>query len=205
MLKQHYGNNYNELQVGVDEAGRGSLAGPVFAGAVIFDHSYQHENLELIKDSKKLTRKKRDELRIFIEKNALIYAVEYCDNSIIDENNILNATYTAMHKSLKKIYNIIKFNRILVDGNRFKPFISPNGTILHECVIKGDNVYLNIAAASILAKTYHDDYIDHLCNENPDLEKYGWRNNMCYGTKQHINAIKKFGLTQYHRKTFKIK
>jgi ribonuclease HII len=204
MLKKHFGNDNNEIQVGVDEAGRGSLAGPVFAAAVIWDQNFEHENLKYIKDSKKLTREKRNMMREFIEKNALVYAVDYCDNLVIDEHNILNATYMAMHKALNKVYDIIKFKRILVDGNRFKPFICSDGFVLHQCVIKGDNEYLNIAAASILAKTYHDEYIDNLCDTNAQFVKYGWRTNMCYGTKEHINAIKELGLTEYHRKSYNI-
>ena len=204
MLQRCFDNNFNEIQIGVDEAGRGSLAGPVFAGAVIFDPNFEHEKLSEIKDSKKMTRKKRDELKLFIEKNALAFSVESCDNSIIDEINILNATYNAMHKALHKIYENIKFNHIIVDGNRFKTFVTKDGFIKHTCVVKGDSKYLNIAAASILAKTYHDDCIDTLCNNNPDFEKYGWRKNMCYGTKQHINAIREYGLTEYHRKSYKI-
>ena len=205
ILKKYYGNDSNEIQVGVDEAGRGCLAGPVFAAAVIWDINFEHEKLKYIKDSKKLTKEKRNMMRKFIEKNALVYAVEYCDNLFIDEHNILNATYTAMHKALKKVYDIIKFKRILVDGNRFKPLLTTNGFISHECVIKGDNEYLNIAAASILAKTYHDEYIDNLCDKNLSLEKYGWRTNMCYGTREHINSIKELGLTKYHRKSYNIK
>jgi ribonuclease HII len=205
ILKKYLEPYDTEIQVGVDEAGRGTLFGPVFVGAVIWNNDIEHHDLINIKDSKKLTKKKRDEMRDFIEKNALAWAVSSCDHSIIDDINILNATYKAMHKALKIIYeNNIKFDRILVDGNRFKPFLTSNGFINHECVIKGDNKYIHIAAASILAKTHHDEYIENKCAENSDFIKYGLLTNQGYGTKKHREAIKEFGLTDYHRKSFKI-
>lgn len=194
-----------EIQVGIDEAGRGSLFGPVYVGAVIWDNNFKHDKLKYIKDSKKLTINKRNEMRKFIEDNALAWAVATCDHSTIDEINILNATYKAMHKALNSIYERnIKFDRILVDGNRFKPFLSKNGFIRHNCVIGGDNKYIQIAAASILAKTHHDEYIENICKNNPDYLKYGLLKNQGYGTLEHRKAIKEFGLTEYHRKTFKI-
>ena len=214
-MKQGYSNKnlksflepYNtEIQVGVDEAGRGSLFGPVFVGAVIWNNDIDNVNVKYIKDSKKLTKKKRNEMRHFIEKNALAWSVSYCDNSVVDEINILNATHKAMHKALTDIYtNNIKFDRALIDGNCFKP-LNINGTdIEHKCIINGDNTYIQIAAASILAKTHHDEYIDNLCMEHPEYKKYGLMTNYGYGTKEHINAIRENGYTDHHRKSFKIK
>lgn len=205
ILEKCYAKNQTEIQIGVDEAGRGSLIGPVFVGAVIWDNNIDDEKLKYIKDSKKLSKKKRDEMREFIEKNALAWSVSYCDNTIIDDINILNATFKAMHKALNKIYeNNIKFNRILVDGNRFKPLITSNGFIPHQCIVNGDNRYIQIAAASILAKTHHDEYIEKLCKNNPHFMKYGLLTNQGYGTKEHRKAIKEYGLTDYHRKSFKV-
>ena len=205
ILEKYYGSYQTEIQIGVDEAGRGSLIGPVFVGAVIWDNELEDEKLKYIKDSKKLSKNKRNEMRKFIEDNALAWSVASCDNSIIDNINILNATYKAMHKALKEIYeNNIKFNRILVDGNRFKSLLTSNGFIPHECIINGDNRYIQIAAASILAKTHHDEYIEKICEENSDLCKYGLLTNQGYGTKEHRKAIKEYGLTELHRKSFKI-
>ena len=144
-------------------------------------------------------------MRRFIEKHALAWAVAKCDHTVIDEINILNATYKAMHKALREVYdNNIKFNRILVDGNRFKPFVTNNGFIDHKCIIKGDNKYIQIAAASILAKTHHDEYIENMCKDYPHLCKYGLLTNQGYGTKEHRLAIKNHGMSDYHRKSFKI-
>lgn len=206
MLEKFLKPYNNEIHVGVDEAGRGCLLGPVFAGAVIWDNNVEHYNLKYIKDSKKLSKKKRNEMRIFIEENALAYSVASCDNTIIDDINILEATYKAMHKALDKVYeNDIKFNRILADGNCFKTYLNNNNKIEHNCIINGDNRYIPIAAASILAKTYRDEYIEKLCNNNEILKRYGLMTNYGYGTKEHREAIKDYGLTDYHRKTFKLK
>lgn len=205
LLKKYLEPYDTEIQIGIDEAGRGSLFGPVFVGAVIWNNDFNHENLKYIKDSKKLSKTKRNEMRKFIEDNALAWSVASCDHSVVDDINILNATYKAMHKALKEIYdNNIKFNRILVDGNRFKPFLTKDGFILHNCVIGGDNKYIQIAAASILAKTHHDEYIEKICEEKPEFKKYGLLKNQGYGTKEHKEAIKMFGLTEYHRKSYKI-
>ena len=196
----------SEIQVGVDEAGRGSIFGPVFVGAVIWNNDIDDPKIKYIKDSKKLTKKKRNEMRKFIEENALAWSVSSCDNTVIDDINILNATYKAMHKVLTDIYiNNIKFDRALIDGNSFNTLSINEKVIEHKCVINGDNTYIQIAAASILAKTHHDEYIDNLCIENPELKNYGLSTNYGYGTKQHINAIKETGYTKYHRKSFKIK
>jgi len=204
-LSKYFEPYFNETQIGIDEAGRGSLLGPVFVGAVIWNNDIEHPNINYIKDSKKLSKKKRNEMRAFIENNALAWSVASCDNTIIDDINILNATYKAMHDALEKVYINNKFNRILVDGNGFLPFIINNETINHNCIIKGDNKYLQIAAASILAKTHHDEYIEQLCNDNENLKQYGLMTNFGYGTKQHREAISKYGITEYHRKSFKIK
>jgi ribonuclease HII len=210
MIQGHlekYLKPYNtEIQVGIDEVGRGCLFGPVYVGAVIWNNDIDHSNLKYIKDSKKLSKKKRNEMREFIEKNALAWYVASCDNTTIDEINILKATYKAMHKALKEMYNNnIKFDRILVDGNGFDPLIINNQQIQHKCIISGDNKYIPIAAASILAKTHRDEYIENLCQEKSELKIYGLMTNYGYGTKEHREAIGKHGYTDYHRKSFKIK
>ena len=205
ILEKYFNNDTNEIQVGVDEAGRGTLVGPVCAAAVIWNNDIDDKILEYIKDSKKLTKEKRNKMRAYIEKNALAWEVEMCDHTVVDDINILNATYKAMHKALKKIYdNNIKFNRILVDGNKFKPFLTNDGFIQHNCIVKGDAKFIQIAAASILAKTHHDEYIEKICKDNPDLCKYGLLKNQGYGTKEHRIAIKEYGFSNFHRKTFKV-
>jgi ribonuclease HII len=206
MLEKYLKPYQSEIQIGVDEAGRGCLFGPVFVGAVIWNNDINDKLLELIKDSKKLSKKNRAIVREFIENNALAYNVSYCDNTVIDDINILQATHKAMHKCLDNIYgNNIKFDRILVDGNSFKPYIRNNYAIEHNCIVSGDNKYIQIAAASILAKTYRDEYIENLCKEDDNLKKYGLMTNYGYGTKEHREAIKLYGYTKYHRKTFKLK
>lgn len=192
------------IEAGLDEAGRGSLAGPVFAGAVIWprdlDPDIEHPKLN---DSKKLSKKRREFLRNYIEENAIDFAVGSCTPQEIDEINILKASHLAMHRAIKKLN--IEPELLLVDGNMFTNYLKEDGDIIeHECIIKGDGKYASISAASILAKTYHDDYIDKLVEENPELDKYGWKTNMCYGTKTHMEAIKKYGTTIHHRKSFKL-
>lgn len=191
----------SEIQVGIDEAGRGSLIGPVFAAAVIWDPNMKNDMTSKIKDSKKLSKKNRNELRKYIEDNAICYSVKSCDNNEIDKINILEATYKAMHECLKEIKNVkgIQYDRILVDGERFKPFACD----VFNCIIKGDNQYISIAAASILAKTYHDEWIDNLCTNTPSLDDmFKLKSNMGYGTIHHRVGLDKFGITEYHRKTF---
>jgi ribonuclease HII len=206
MLEKYLKPYQSEIQIGVDEAGRGCLFGPVFVGAVIWNNDINDKLLELIKDSKKLSKKNRAIVREFIENNALAYNVSFSDNTVIDDINILQATHKAMHKCLDNIYNNnIKFDRILVDGNSFKPYIKNNYAIEHNCIVSGDNKYIQIAAASILAKTYRDEYIENLCKEDDNLKKYGLMTNYGYGTKEHREAIKLYGYTKYHRKTFKLK
>ena len=192
----------NQLEVGIDEVARGCLAGPVFTSAVIWPKDLDCEYENEIKDSKKLSRNKRHLLREYIECNAIDFSIGYKDNTIIDKYNILNATHMAMHDALDNL-NIVP-ELILVDGNSFKPYYHNNDIIEHTCIIGGDNSYLPIACASILAKEYHDDYIKNLIETDVELNKYDWLNNMCYGTKKHIDAIKYYGISKYHRKTFGI-
>lgn len=182
----------NRIEAGCDEAGRGCLAGPVFAAAVILPPDFKCEALN---DSKQLSEKERNRLRPEIEQNALCFAVEMCSPEEIDEINILWASVKAMHKALAKL--TIKPEHILVDGNRFRPFED----ITHTLVVKGDGKYLSIAAASVLAKTYRDEYMQHLHNEFP---AYDWAKNKGYPTKNHREAIKKHGITEYHRKSFNL-
>ena len=199
-MKKYY--DINKLEVGVDEVARGCLAGPIFSAAVIWPKDLNCEYEDQIKDSKKISRKKRKLLREYIEANAISFSVSYKDNSIIDDVNILNATFMAMHDAIDNL-NIIP-ELILVDGNKFKPYYYNNELIENICVINGDNNYISIACASILAKEYHDDYIKQLLEKEPKLNKYDWLNNMCYGTKKHIKTIKTFGISKYHRRTFGI-
>jgi ribonuclease HII len=197
--------NEDLMEIGIDEVARGCLAGPVFSAGVIWpkeiDDDYKSIEKQ-IKDSKKLSREKRKELREFIEFNAIDFSVQYMDNTIIDKYNILNATHMAMHKVLDTLNTIPEY--ILVDGSNFKPYYNKDELIDHTCIIGGDNKLIPIACASILAKEYHDDYILNLCEQEPTLKKYDWTNNMCYGTKNHIEAIKTYGITKYHRKSFGI-
>ena len=194
----------DQVEAGVDEVARGCLAGPVFTSAVVWPKEVDPSDLNIIvKDSKKLSRRKRLILKDYIEEYALDYSVSSIDNNIIDNINIINATYKCMHNSLDKLNILV--DHILVDGNRFEPYKDRNNEIVsHTCIVKGDDKYVPIACASILAKVYHDNYIEKLCDENEELNIYDWKNNMCYGTKKHIDAIKQNGLNKYHRKTFGI-
>ena len=187
----------HETQVGIDEAGRGCLLGPVFAAAVVWDPSVDATG---IKDSKKLTPKKRKAMRTYIESNAIAYGVGSASHVEIDEHNILNATYLAMHRALDAMFahsNIeLHVDRLVVDGDRFKPY---HPTLPFVCVRGGDNKYVHVAAASILAKENHDDWIEtHFAN---DL-RYKLTSNKGYGTKAHRDGIWEYGLTDHHRKTF---
>lgn len=187
-------NSYSNLnfECGTDEAGRGCLAGPVTAAALILPEDFLNE---LLNDSKQLSEKNRDFLRPVIEENALCYSVTHIEPEIIDEINILNASIHAMQECIKKLNPIP--NYIIVDGNRFKPVAN----IPHSCIIKGDSKYLSIAAASILAKTYRDEYMNQIHEEFP---MYNWRQNKGYPTKEHREAIKKYGTTKYHRMSFRL-
>jgi len=189
MLKSSLTEDLTEA--GCDEAGRGCLAGPVFAAAVILPKNYQHA---LLNDSKKLSARQREELRKVIERDALSWAVSQVDHQTIDQVNILNASIMAMHLAIDNLK--LKPQLILADGNRFRPYPE----VPHRCIIKGDGIYLSIAAASILAKTYRDDHMVKLDQEFPI---YGWKTNKGYPTTAHRNALKKYGLTPYHRISFK--
>ncbi len=180
------------LECGTDEAGRGCLAGPVTAAAVILPNDFTHSWLT---DSKQLSEKKRIELRPIIEAKAVSFAVAHVMMEEIDTINILNASILAMHKAIEKLNIPPEF--IAIDGNRFKPF----NKIPYECVIKGDGKYLHIAAASILAKTYRDDY---LCTLHEEFPAYNWKQNKGYPTAEHREAIKKYGPTPYHRRSFRL-
>lgn len=180
------------LEAGCDEAGRGCLAGPVVAAAVILPADFEHP---LLNDSKQVSKKNRDSLREFIEKHAIDWAVGFCSEQEIDEINILNASILAMHKAVDKLSIAPEF--LAIDGNRFKPYKN----IPHETQIKGDARFLNIAAASILAKTHRDEWMEKLDLEFP---QYGWKNNAGYPTLGHRDAIRQYGITPYHRKTFRL-
>jgi ribonuclease HII len=190
MLKSSFTNHL--IEAGCDEAGRGCLAGPVFAAAVILPLNYSNP---LLNDSKKLTSGQRDKLRLTVETDALAWAVEMVDNTEIHKINILNASILAMHKSLAKLSLIPEM--ILVDGNRFKQF----GDIPHQCIIKGDGLFMSIAAASVLAKTYRDEYMMKLHEIYPD---YGWNRNKGYPTLEHRRSILQIGSTPFHRETFTV-
>jgi len=193
--------------IGVDEVGRGTLFGNVVAAAVIMPNDLELDNNEFykqIKDSKKLSFKKRQILADYIKENCITYGIGISTPEEIDKINILQASVKAMHRALFEAYKKNKFNNIIVDGNYFKPIICPDDDdiISYECVPQGDQKYINIAAASIIAKNYHDNEIIKIVNENPDLNKYDLLKNMGYATLNHRNAIKKYGITDLHRKSF---
>ena len=190
MLASHYYNG--KIEAGCDETGRGCLAGSVYAAAVIFPEDYQNAELN---DSKQLTDKRRHQLREIIERDALAWAVGIVTPEEIDKINILNASILAMHRALDQLQ--VRPETIIVDGNRFKPYQQ----LPYTTIVKGDGKYLSIAAASILAKTYRDDYMDRLAVEYPS---YDWLSNKGYPTKKHREAIRQYGITPYHRKTFNL-
>jgi len=179
-------------EAGLDEAGRGCFAGPVYAAAVILPKDFYHP---LLNDSKKLNEKQRDLLRPIIEKESIAFAVAAIDNNQIDKINILKASFAAMHRCIDKL--VVQPEILLVDGNRFTRY----GNIPHHCIVEGDGIYAPIAAASILAKTYRDAYMARLHDEHPH---YNWKQNKGYGTKEHRAAIEVHGLCKYHRKSFNI-
>ncbi len=183
--------NIKEVEAGCDEAGRGCLAGPVFAAAVIFPTDFHHKELN---DSKQLSESKRKEFRDLIEKEATAWAVARVDAPEIDEVNILNASFLAMHRAVDQLKT--KPTSLLIDGNRFNAY--PD--IPHHCIIKGDGKYLSIAAASILAKTYRDEFMQDLAEQFP---VYSWKSNKGYPTKAHREAIRNHGPTDYHRRSFR--
>ena len=188
MLASHYYTG--KVEAGCDEAGRGCLAGSVYAAAVIFPEGYENEELN---DSKQLTDRRRKMLREIIERDAVAWAVGVVTPEEIDRINILNASILAMHRALDQLQ--VRPEAIIVDGNRFKPYQQ----LPHTTIVKGDGKYLSIAAASILAKTYRDDYMDKLAEEYP---QYDWLSNKGYPTKKHREAIRQYGITPYHRKSF---
>jgi ribonuclease HII len=220
VLNKYYNCNELVFEIGIDEAGRGPLFGRVYSGAVILpkDNSFDHSKM---KDSKKFhSKKKIEEVATYIKANAIAWSVCYEEEEVIDEINILQATQSAMHKAIKNVLNQLKhknlvldYNNILllVDGNYFKQYTFINSqtnkfeTLNYNTIEGGDNTYSCIAAASILAKVERDKYIDDLCKENPELgERYGIDTNKGYGAKKHIDGIKQYGITKWHRKSFGI-
>jgi ribonuclease HII len=181
------------VEAGIDEAGRGCLAGPVCAAAVILRADFHHP---LLNDSKKLSEAVRDELRPIIEREAIAWAVAMVDHAVIDKINILQATYKAMHEAVENLCCAPEL--LLVDGNRFLPYLG----IAHQCVIKGDATFASIAAASILAKTHRDAYMQELHTSH---NVYGWNQNKGYGTKKHLAGIEAHGYSPYHRRSFKLR
>lgn len=190
MLKQFYGNT---IEAGCDEAGRGCLAGPVIAAAVILPKNFKNN---LINDSKLLNKKDRKILAEIIKREAICWSIGNCSKDIIDKINILNASFLAMHKAIDKLK--IKPKLLLIDGNRFNKYQN----ILHKCIVKGDSKYISIAAASILAKTHRDKLMDKIHNEFPE---YNWKQNKGYPTQEHKLSILNNGLTKYHRRSFNLK
>ena len=189
-MLEHYASN--KIIAGCDEAGRGSLAGPVIAAAVILPKNFKNK---ILNDSKLVSEKKRDLLRVIIEKEAKSFGIGIVSPIEIDRINILNASFLAMHRAIKKLN--LKPELLLIDGNRFNAYQN----IKHRCIIKGDSKYLSIAAASILAKTYRDNIMKKLDDKLPE---YKWKNNKGYPTKKHRNTIQKIGVSKYHRKSFQL-
>ena len=205
MLASHYYEG--KIEAGCDEAGRGCLAGSVFAAAVILPDGYENP---LLNDSKQLTERRRYELRQQIERDAVSWAVGIVTAEEIDKINILNASILAMHRALDQL--TVRPEAIIVDGNRFKPYFPPltshlspltthQSPLPHTTIVKGDGKYMAIAAASILAKTYRDDYMNELAKQYP---QYDWQSNKGYPTKKHRQAIKEFGVTPFHRKSYNL-
>ena len=190
MLKNHYYDNL--IEAGCDEAGCGCLAGSVFAAAVILPPNYQNDDLN---DSKQLSEKRRYALREIILRDAVAWAVGIVTPEEIDRINILNASILAMHRALDSLH--VRPEAIIIDGNRFKPY----GSLPYTTIVKGDGKYLSIAAASILAKTYRDDYMNRLAQEYP---QYDWLSNKGYPTRKHREAIRQYGITPYHRKSYNL-
>jgi ribonuclease HII len=180
------------IEAGCDEAGRGCIAGPVFAAAVILPADFRNPQVD---DSKKLSAKTRALLRKVVESEAIAYGVGVVDEKEIDQINILNASFLAMHRAVEKLQPVPQ--HLIIDGNRFKPY----GSIPFDCIVKGDAKFASIAAASILAKTYRDEFMEKLHNQHPE---YMWKNNMGYPTRVHREAVQKFGPSPYHRLTFKL-
>ena len=201
-MEQYY--EKDKLELGIDEAGRGCLFGPVSVAGVIWLDEEPDLSIE-IKDSKKLSLKKRLLAYDYILENSIANNSVLIHHDDIDKDNILKSTLKGMHKCVDNILDYISIDTILVDGNQFKLYMDKNGECVnHQCIINGDNIYKSIAAASILAKVNRDNYILNLCEEYPELKKYDIHNNKGYGTKKHLDAIKEYGITKWHRKTFGI-
>tara|TARA_Y100000389_G_C17383198_1_gene475514 strand:- start:262 stop:867 length:606 start_codon:yes stop_codon:yes gene_type:complete len=197
MLKQFY--EPDKIELGIDEAGRGCLFGPVCVASVIWLDKDPDPDLE-IRDSKKMSEKKRNLLRTYILDNSISSSVKFIDNEMIDRDNILEATMKGMHECIDDVSSKINIDTLLIDGPHFNMYDG----ISHVCVVNGDNTYKSIAAASILAKTFRDEYINKLVDDNPELERYDIRNNKGYGTRKHLEAIHEHGITKWHRNTFGI-
>lgn len=205
-----YFHNKDKLEVGVDECARGVLFGRIYAAAVIFPKSinvnpdtYNSKMETMITDSKKLSKKKRELLSKYIKKRCIEYSICWIDEKTVDEKGIQYANMKIFHDCINKLSAKPEF--ILVDGTQFKKYSVDENTIPHLCIKKGDSKYISIASASILAKVEHDAYIEKLCEDDNTLIKYDLQNNMGYGTKKHIAAIKEHGYSDYHRKSYKIK
>lgn len=201
--------NKDQVEAGVDEAGRGCFISRVYAGAVIWPQDPSIIPPFPITDSKKITKRRRKILEEFIHENAIAYATGYATEQEIDEVNILNATMRAMHRAIKGLTSsqdprstFLPIDHLLIDGPNFREYYVAGTPIPHTCICQGDALYTPISCASILAKEAHDRYINQLCDQYPGLEEYGLRKNVGYGTKQHREAINTLGITQFHRKTF---
>jgi ribonuclease HII len=193
------------LEGGVDESNRGGLIYDVVAACVVLPSRFADDKYKEIKDSKKLSPKKRAELAEYIKSISITYGIGTATNEEIDSTNILIATMKAMQRSINEAYRKHPFQRLVIDGQHFNGYVPPGEDaepLPFQCIIKGDAKYLNIAAASILAKHYHDTSFIKLIDDNPELEKYDLRKNQGYGTARHLEAIKKYGITRFHRKTF---
>ena len=197
----------DKIIAGVDEVARGTFIGPVVAACVVLPKSFPDETYKQIKDSKKLSEKKREFLASYIKDTCITYGVGEVSNEDIDKINILNATMKAMNRAINEAYKKHSFDYLLIDGPNFKGYVPPGedeDMIEYECVLQGDSKYLSIAAASIIAKDYHTKLINKLVEDNPKLMLYDIKKNKGYGTKNHINALKIHGLSEFHRKTFGI-
>jgi ribonuclease HII len=197
----------DRIIAGVDEVARGTFIGPVVAACVVLPKSFPDETYKQIKDSKKLSEKKREFLASYIKDTCITYGVGEVSNEDIDKINILNATMKAMNRAINEAYKKHSFDYLLIDGPNFKGYVPPGedeDMIEYECVLQGDSKYLSIAAASIIAKDYHTKLINKLVEDNPKLMLYDIKKNKGYGTKNHLNALKIHGLSEFHRKTFGI-
>ena len=201
-MEQYY--EVDQIEVGIDEAGRGCLFGPVSVASVIWLNEEPNPNI-VIKDSKKMNLKQKNIAYDYILDNSIAYSHKFIHNDEIDKTNILKSTIRGMHLCLDDIIDELDIDTILVDGNQFDYYIDCyDNYIEHKCIIDGDNKYKSIACASIIAKVERDNYIIKLCEEYPELKKYDIHNNKGYGTKKHLDAIKEYGITKWHRKTFGI-